>query len=145
MNKHEIAGGNLLVMHHGEEIYHAQAGMADIVQERHRKRQPIQIVFHVKAGNVSSSHKLLMERELLICFDPISKYIPLFAESMVATEHRDEKAVRQVTVKDCPSINQDFQYTIVIPIPKAKIQQLYMRNWIRDFILIIPCLTPGIC
>ena len=24
--------------------------------KRHRKRQPIQIVFHVKAGNVSSSH-----------------------------------------------------------------------------------------
>ena len=32
VNKHEIAGGNLLVMHHGEEIYYAQAGMADIAQ-----------------------------------------------------------------------------------------------------------------
>lgn len=57
VNKHEIAVGNLLVMHHGEEIYYAPGRHGRYCTgKRHRKRQPIQIVFHVKAGNVSSSH-----------------------------------------------------------------------------------------
>ena len=110
VNKHEIAGGNLLVMHHGEEIYYAQAGMADIAQGKGIERDSLFRLYSMSKPVTSAAVMLLMERGIVDLLDPISKYIPSFAESMVATEHGDEKAVRQVTVKDCLSMTSGLVY-----------------------------------
>ena len=110
LNKHEIAGGNLLVMHHGEEIYYAQAGMADIAQGKGIERDSLFRLYSMSKPVTSAAVMLLMERGIVDLLDPISKYIPSFAESMVATEHGDEKAVRQVTVKDCLSMTSGLVY-----------------------------------
>ena len=110
VNKHEIAGGNLLVMHHGEEIYYAQAGMADIAQGKGIERDSLFRLYSMSKPVTSAAVMLLMERGIVDLLDPISKYIPSFAESMVATGHGDEKAVRQVTVKDCLSMTSGLVY-----------------------------------
>ncbi len=67
VNKHEIAGGNLLVMHHGEEIYYAQAGMADIAQGKGIERDSLFRLYSMSKPVTSAAVISIFERELLIC------------------------------------------------------------------------------
>ena len=143
VNKHEIAGGNLLVMHHGEEIYYAQAGMADIAQGKGIERDSLFRLYSMSKPVTSAAVMLLMERGIVDLLDPISKYIPSFAESMVATEHGDEKAVRQVTVKDCLSMTSGLVYNCD-PDPASKDTAVTVlsaaHNTFFKFIFLFPSL-----
>lgn len=110
VDNQEIAGGNLCVMQHGEEIYYAQAGMADIAEERPIERNSLFRLYSMTKPVTSAAVMMLMERGKLDLLDPIAKYIPSFADMTVAAQDGEVKAVKQITVKDCLSMTSGLVY-----------------------------------
>lgn len=110
VEKKEIAGGNLCVMHHGEEIYYAQAGFADVTACRPVRRDTLFHLYSMTKPITSAAVMMLVERGIVDLLDPIAKYIPSFMEMTVATASGDVRAERQITVKDCLSMTSGLVY-----------------------------------
>lgn len=110
VEKSEIAGGNLCVMYKGKEIFYAQAGYADIETNRKIERDSLFRLYSMSKPVTAAAVMILVERGQIDLLDPISKYIPSFADMMVATEAGDMKADRAVTVKDCMSMTSGLPY-----------------------------------
>lgn len=106
----QIAGGNLCVVHRGEEIYYAESGYADIANQKKIARDSIFRLYSMTKPVTSAAIMLLMERGIIDLLDPISKYIPTFGDIKVALPEGDVPARRQVTVKDCLSMTSGLPY-----------------------------------
>lgn len=106
----QIAGGNLCVLHKGEEVYYAESGYADIANQKKIARDSIFRLYSMTKPVTSAAVMLLMERGVIDLLDPVSKYIPTFADMKVAAPEGDVAAVRQVTVKDCLSMTSGLTY-----------------------------------
>ena len=110
VNTGQIAGGNLCVIHKGEEVYYAESGYADIANQKKIARDSIFRLYSMTKPVTSAAVMLLMERGVIDLLDPVSKYIPTFADMKVATSEGDVTADRQVTVKDCLSMTSGLVY-----------------------------------
>ena len=106
----QIAGGNLCVLHKGEEVYYAESGYADIASQKKIARDSIFRLYSMTKPVTAAAVMLLMERGVIDLLDPVSKYIPTFADMKVATPDGDVAANRQVTVKDCLSMTSGLTY-----------------------------------
>lgn len=106
----QIAGGNLCVLHRGEEVYYAEAGYADIANQKKMARDSIFRLYSMTKPITSAAVMLLMERGIIDLLDPVSKYIPTFADIKVATPEGDVAPNRPVTVKDCLSMTSGLAY-----------------------------------
>lgn len=106
----QIAGGNLCVLHKGEELYYAEAGYADIANQKKIARDSIFRLYSMTKPVTSAAVMLLTERGIIDLLDPVSKYIPTFADMKVATPEGDVPANRQVTIKDCLSMTSGLAY-----------------------------------
>lgn len=106
----QIAGGNLCVLHKGEEVYYAESGYADIANQKKIARNSIFRLYSMTKPVTSAAVMLLMERGVIDLLDPVSKYIPTFADMKVAAPDGDVPANRQVTIKDCLSMTSGLAY-----------------------------------
>lgn len=106
----QIAGGNLCVLHKGEEVYYAESGYADIANQKKITRNSIFRLYSMTKPITSAAVMLLMERGVIDLLDPVSKYIPTFADMKVAEPDGDVTANRQVTIKDCLSMTSGLTY-----------------------------------
>lgn len=110
VQKQEISGGNLCVMYKGEEVYYAQAGMADIANQKKIERDSLFRLYSMTKPITAAAVMMLMEQGKIDLLDPIATYIPEFANMKVATEAQDVCANRQITVKDCLSMTSGLPY-----------------------------------
>lgn len=110
VEKQEIAGGNLCVIHKGQEVYYTQAGFADISAGKKIERDSMFRLYSMSKPVTSAAVMLLVERGIVDLLDPVSKYIPIFANMKVATEQGDVALSRQVTIKDCMSMTSGLPY-----------------------------------
>ncbi len=106
----QIAGGNLCVLHKGDEVYYAEAGYADIAGGKKITKDSIFRLYSMTKPITSAAVMLLLERGVLDLLDPISKYIRTFAKIRVATPEGDVLTNRQVTVRDCLSMTSGLVY-----------------------------------
>lgn len=106
----QIAGGNLCVLHKGEEVYYAESGYADIANQKKIAKDSIFRLYSMTKPVTSAAVMLLMERGVIDLLDPVSKYIPTFAGSKVAAPEGDVDAKRQVTIRDCLSMTSGLPY-----------------------------------
>lgn len=106
----QIAGGNLCVLHKGEEVYYAESGYADIANRKKIAKDSIFRLYSMTKPVTSAAVMLLMERGVIDLLDPVSKYIPTFADSKVAAPEGDVDAKRQVTIRDCLSMTSGLPY-----------------------------------
>lgn len=106
----QVAGGNLCVLHRGEEVYYAEAGYADIANQKKITRDSIFRLYSMTKPVTSAAVMLLMERGVIDLLDPVSKYIPTFRDIKVASSEGDVAAARQVTIKDCLSMTSGLAY-----------------------------------
>lgn len=106
----QIAGGNLCVLHRGEAVYYAEAGYADIAARRKVARDSIFRLYSMTKPVTSAAVMMLMERGVIDLLDPVSRYIPTFADIRVAAPEGDVAVNRQVTVKDCLSMTSGLAY-----------------------------------
>ena len=106
----EIAGGNVCVLHYGEEIYYAQEGFADIATGRKIQRDSLFRLYSMTKPVTSAAVMLLIERGIIDLLDPIGKYIPSFVEMTVVSENGEVPAQRCITIKDCLSMTAGLAY-----------------------------------
>lgn len=112
--KQEIAGGNLCVIHKGQELYYAQAGFADIAGNKKMERDSIVRLYSMTKPITSAAIMLLVERGIVDLLDPLEKYFPEFSNAMVTADRSTDigavRAKRSVTVKDCMNMTSGLPY-----------------------------------
>ena len=112
--KQEIAGGNLCVMHKGQEVYYAQAGYANIAEKKKMERDTIVRLYSMSKPVTAAAVMLLVERGVIDLWDPLEKYIPEFANATVTADRWIDKGAvkvkRSVTVKDCMNMTSGLPY-----------------------------------
>ena len=86
VNDHEVAGVNLLVEQNGEELCYCQAGMADREENRPMSRDTIFRLYSQSKPVTAAAAMILMERGELDLCQPVSEFLPSYAEQYYCTE-----------------------------------------------------------
>ena len=105
----KIAGAVILIQQHGHPVYFESFGVRDVESGRPMTADTIFRIYSMSKAVTSVAAMLLVEDGKLGLDDPVSKYIPGFADVKVGVEQRDESgkpvlvlepANRPITVKD---------------------------------------------
>jgi CubicO group peptidase (beta-lactamase class C family) len=112
--RHEIAAGKipgavLLVQQHGHPVYFESFGVRDVESRRPMTADTIFRLYSMSKPITSVAAMMLVEDGKLSLDDPVSKYVPAFADVKVGVEKRDksgktvlalEPARRPITIED---------------------------------------------
>ena len=127
--KQEIAGGNLCVMHKGQEVYYAQAGYANIAEKKKMERDTIVRLYSMSKPVTAAAVMLLVERGVIDLWDSLEKYIPEFANATVTADRWIDKgavkAKRSVTVKDCMNMTSGLPYGGDVDISSRDVEAVF--------------------
>ena len=82
----EVAGVNLLVERNGEEVCYCQAGMADREEKRPMSRDTIFRLYSQSKPVTAAAAMILMERGLLDLCQPVSDFLPAYAQQSYSLE-----------------------------------------------------------
>ncbi len=82
----EVAGVNLLVEQNGQELFYCQAGMADREGNRSMSRDTIFRLYSQSKPITAAAAMILMERGELDLCQPVSDFLPAFAEQYYVVE-----------------------------------------------------------
>lgn len=102
-----IAGATMIVMKDGGIVYHEAIGYSDITsREKLRTDHIFRIASQTKAIT-STGIMMLLEQGRLLLDDPVSNYLPAFANTVVLDKFNDadssyttQKAKRPITIRD---------------------------------------------
>ncbi len=110
IEKGEIAGANVLVLHKGKVLLEDSYGYADMEKKVPMKQDTICRMFSMTKPITAAAAMLLVERGELDVWDPVSKYIPAFAGQRVWCDGREYPAMRDITVWDCMNMTTGVPY-----------------------------------
>jgi CubicO group peptidase (beta-lactamase class C family) len=105
----KIPGAILLLQQHGKPVYFENFGVRDIATELSMSADTIFRLYSMSKAITSVAAMMLVEEGKLALEDPISKYIPAFADMKVGVEKRGEDGKvtlslvpldRPITIKD---------------------------------------------
>jgi CubicO group peptidase (beta-lactamase class C family) len=127
VDKNEIAGAVVLVLRDGRPVYERAVGWAD--KESGRRMMP-DAIFRIASQSkaiTSTAILMLVEEGKISLNDPVSRFIPQFARTTVATPSDTgrviTKAKREITIKDLLTHTSGISYgtdSIVAPLYQAK-------------------------
>ncbi len=85
INKKEIAGGNLMIMKAGKEIFYHDSGLAGRNRERGlpMKRETIFRLYSMTKPVTAVAIMILLERGVIDLFEPVSQFLPGFKNQLV--------------------------------------------------------------
>ncbi len=81
----EVGGANVLVLHHGHERWYAQSGFRSISRAEAMSRDTIVRLYSQTKPITAVAAMILVERGLLDLAEPVSAYLPGFANQRVST------------------------------------------------------------
>lgn len=131
----KIPGAVALVSRNGKIVYHKSFGLADIESQRPMQKDSIFRIASMTKAITTVGVMQLYERGLFKLNDPISKYIPAFAnpqvlasvdEDGVVTETR--AANREIRIIDLLTHSSGISY----PFSDSPLQNVYVSNGIID-------------
>jgi CubicO group peptidase (beta-lactamase class C family) len=105
----KIPGAILLIQQHGQPVYLENFGVRDIATELAMSADTIFRLYSMSKPITSVAAMMLVEEGKLALADPVSKYIPAFADLKVGVEIKDdggkpalklEPLVRPITIED---------------------------------------------
>ena len=109
-----VAGAAHLVVRSGKEIYFAAAGVRDIEEKAPFERDTVMRFYSMTKPITSVAAMTLYEQGKFELDDPVAKFIPAFAETMVLEKVADDfktvPAKRQMTVRDVFRHTTGFAY-----------------------------------
>ena len=103
----KIPGAIILIQQHGKPIYHEFIGVQDVVSKKPMTDQTIFRLFSMTKAITSVTAVMLLEEGKFKLDDPISKYIPSFANVKVGVEKINEdgsKALELVPPRRPPTV-----------------------------------------
>lgn len=110
IDNHEIAGGNLLIIKDGKEIYYHEDGLADREAGLPIERDSIFRLYSMSKPVTAAAVMILLERGKIDLYEPVSKYLPGFKNQMVDEAGTLVPAQREVTLKDLLSMTSGLVY-----------------------------------
>jgi CubicO group peptidase (beta-lactamase class C family) len=101
----KIPGAVVLIQQHGHPVYFESFGLRDVESRRPMTADSIFRLYSMSKPITSVAAMMLVEDGKLRLDDPLSKYIPAFAEAKVGVEQPDGKLVleplqRPITIED---------------------------------------------
>jgi CubicO group peptidase (beta-lactamase class C family) len=105
----KIPGAILLIQQHGKAVYSENFGVRDVATELSMSADTIFRLYSMSKPITSVAAMMLVEDGKLALADPISKYIPAFADVKVGVEGKDESGkpmlkleplARPITIED---------------------------------------------
>ncbi|OWA36802.1 serine hydrolase [Saccharibacillus sp. O16] len=110
IEKGEIAGGNMMVLKDGEEIFYHEDGMADVEKERPIAQDSIFRLYSMTKPITAAAIMMLLERGEIDLFDPVSFYIPGFRDQKVVKNGELTSALREVNIQDLLNMTSGLVY-----------------------------------
>ncbi|MBQ7774370.1 MAG: serine hydrolase [Lachnospiraceae bacterium] len=110
IEKGEIAGANMMVIHKGQEIFFDSYGYADKENKLVMKRDTIFRLFSMSKPITAVATMILVERGEVDVRDAVSKYIPAFANQTVWEDGKEVPANRDITIWDCLNMTTGIPY-----------------------------------
>jgi CubicO group peptidase (beta-lactamase class C family) len=92
----KIPGAILLIQQHGKPVYHEFFGVQDVVSKRAMTDQTIFRLFSMTKAITAVAAVMLLDEGKFSLDDPVSKYIPSFANVKVGVEKRNEDGTRML-------------------------------------------------
>ena len=105
-----IAGGNLMIIKEGKEIFYHEDGLADMEEGFLIKRDSIFRLYSMSKPITAAATMILLERGEIDLYEPVSKYLPGFKDQMVDKGDSLVPAEREVTIKDLLSMTSGLVY-----------------------------------
>ncbi len=106
----EVAGANVLVRQRGTQVAYAQAGYADIAENKPLARDSIFRLYSQSKPVTSAAVMLLMDRGLIDLADPVEKYLPGFHDQKVRIGNQLVPAERPVMLFDLLCMTAGLSY-----------------------------------
>ncbi|MDR3593745.1 serine hydrolase domain-containing protein [Clostridium sp.] len=105
-----IAGGNLMIIKDGKEIFYHEDGLADREAGVPIKRDSIFRLYSMSKPITATAIMILLERGEIDLYESVSKYLPGFKEQMVDIGDSLVPVEREVTIKDLLSMTSGLVY-----------------------------------
>lgn len=106
----EFAGVNLLWVKDGQEAAYLEKGMADLEQKYPMRRDTIFHLYSQSKPVTSAAVMLLLQDGALELYDPVEKFFPSFAHSMVQTPMGPVPALHPMTIRDLLNMTSGLVY-----------------------------------
>lgn len=105
-----IAGASLLVRKNGEEKWFCKSGMADLEKGKSIERDTIFRLYSMSKPVTAAAAMILVERGLLDMGEPVSKFLPGFANQRVAEGNQSVSVKREMNIKDLLCMTSGLSY-----------------------------------
>ena len=106
----QIAGANLLLLRHGEELLYTQAGLADVKTGRPYSRDTISRLYSMTKPVTAAAAMILVERGQLDLGKSLGDILPAFRDMQVWEDGKKVPARRNILVKDLLNITSGLSY-----------------------------------
>lgn len=106
----EIAGANLLILRHGEELLYAQSGFADLENRLPYRRDTIARLYSMSKPVTAAAAMILLQRGLLDLEQPLGELFPSFHGSVVWENGKKVPARREIVVGDLLNMTSGLPY-----------------------------------
>ena len=127
----QVAGGSHLVVHKGRTVYFESAGLRDIETQQPFRADTILRIYSMTKPITSVAAMMLYEQGKFQLDDPVSRYIPAFADTTVLEQVEDAvrivSARRPITVRDVFRHTTGYSYGDGKPNPRAYYEREGMR------------------
>ena len=110
IERDEIAGANLMVLQHGQELFYQEDGLADLESGRPMTRDTIFRLYSMTKPITAAAVMMLMERGEIDLFDPVSRYIPGFRNPRVEQNGQLAATVREPDLRDLLNMTSGLVY-----------------------------------
>ena len=135
VSQDKLAGISTLIEHKGEVVYFDSAGYADRERQIPFGMDTIYRLHSMTKPLTAVAAMILVEDGKIGLDDPVSKYIPAFADLTVHVSGRGdemitEQMVREMTVRDVLTHQSGLSYSFFGPSP---IHDLYMAAGMKDY------------
>lgn len=131
----KIPGAVALIARNGETVYHKSFGLADMASQIPMQNDAIFRIASMTKAITTVAVMQLYEQGLFQLNDPISKYIPAFAEPQVLVGVGEDgqvsetrPAAREISIIDLLTHSSGISY----PFIESPLQPIYKRNGVFD-------------
>jgi len=126
-----VAGGSHMVVHQGRTVYFETAGLRDIETQQAFRKDTILRIYSMTKPVTSVAAMMLYEQGKFQLDDPVSRYIPAFANTTVLEQDGDAVRIvpanRPITIRDVFRHTTGYSYGDGKPSPRAYYERAGLR------------------
>lgn len=120
-----LAGGSVLVFHKGREVLYHQAGAADREARIPLRRDTIFRIFSMTKPITAAAVMMLVDSGKLDLLEPVSQYLPEFAQMRVCVDGVLREARNTITIRDLLQMTSGLVYPTVPGPCGERVQAVY--------------------